>query len=67
MCYCDDYEFTINRADEYMVKKKSETYWYVISPEDVWNMIQRELNAGNIKVLSRIMDDTFISVGELPA
>ncbi len=37
---CDNYDFTINRADQFMVSKKSAGTFYNIDPEDLWKLIE---------------------------
>ncbi len=50
MCWCNEYEFTINRVDEYMVREKLRGHWYVISPRDVVALIQASINRGEVDV-----------------
>ena len=50
MCWCHEYEWTINRADEYMVREKPDGCWYTISPHDVIALIQASSNRGEINV-----------------
>ena len=49
MCWCDEYDFTINRADEYMVKEKATQQWYVIAPPDVIKAIEKCLELGYLE------------------
>lgn len=65
MCWCDEYEFTINRADEYMVREKPDGHWYVISPHDVVALIQASINRGEVDVSVASYNDrghSFINV-----
>jgi len=62
MCYCDDWEFSIDRADEFMVSKKNSGKWFVISPPDLWELIEISLRQGIIKTVDP-KDEIFITVG----
>ncbi len=48
---CDNYDFTINRADQFMVSKKEVGTFYNIDPEDLWKLIEVGLRQG---ILSKI-------------
>ncbi len=43
---CDNYDFNINRADQFMVSKKSVGTFYNIGPEDLWKLIEAGLEQG---------------------
>ena len=51
MCYCNEYEFTINRADEFMVMEKTENQWYNIDPETLVKLIKHNLNNDVLKIV----------------
>ena len=40
MCYCDEFEFTINRADQFMIRDKSGDKWICIAPPDLWKLVE---------------------------
>ena len=46
MCDCDEFEFTINRGDEFMVLKTGTVRGYRITPENLWKMLDYLLEEG---------------------
>ena len=50
MCWCDEYEFTINRADEYMVRKKPDGRWYIASPGVIIALIEAAIKRGDVSI-----------------
>jgi len=63
MCYCDEWEFTINRADEFMVGEKATALWYVISPEELWELISLSLRNDILEVTWQSGDGRYSHVG----
>ena len=64
MCWCDEYEFTINRADEYMVREKPDGRWYIASPNVITTLIEVAIKRGDVYIY-RTLDELegFDSVG----
>ncbi len=50
MCWCDEYEFTINRADDYMIRRKSDGKWYSIDPDNFMRLIEKAFDDGLITI-----------------
>ena len=46
--FTDDYQVTINRADEVMVSPTGEEKWYSISPGDLWALLHEEYLHGRL-------------------
>lgn len=59
---CDNYDFTINRADQFMVSKKSVGTFYNIDPEDLWKLIEMGLNKGILNKVWVSDDEMFTEV-----
>ena len=51
MCWwCAEYEFTINRADEYTVRKRPDGRWYSASPNVVLGLIEAAIKRGDVYI-----------------
>ena len=51
MCwYCYEYEFTINRADEYMVREKPDGRWYSATPDVILALIKVAIKRGDVYI-----------------
>lgn len=64
MCWCDEYNFTINRGDEFMVQKKGDGPWFSITPPDLIKIINVCIVLGYLKEHNKFTTsiDEFVSV-----
>ncbi len=60
--YCEEYEFTINRADQIMVSKKEVGIFYNIAPDDLWELIEVGLLSGILRKVWASDDKEFVEV-----
>ncbi len=59
---CDNYDFAINRGDQFMVSKKSVGTFYNIDPEDLWRLIEIGLEKGILNKIWVSDDKKFTEV-----